>query len=236
VVASRNFRPPTWGWPAGQPAGVRLRLSPRWASSCRRNPGMPSTPCNARTTRWPLPSIGMIPKRSNPCCRSIFQCGQRATSRAICWTLARPWRKLQAQPILLAAGFPWPIRHPGILHEFGRQRFRVGEPRGRETGAGTLTLRAGFLTCLQRVADWAAAWGAGSGQGAGEEIEMVDPGSGTKLPGSFGRFAFPGTLAGTSARLGGTGFREARPTRPNDHFAPSVRNWSSRSPPCWKRD
>src|ERR1035437_11132842 len=49
---------------------------------------------------------------------------------------------------------------------------------------------------------------------------MVDPGSGTELPGPFGGFALPGALAGVGAQLRNADSRE---TRPGAHFAPGVR-------------
>ena len=112
-------------------------------------------------------------------------------------TLGPGLAELAAQPILAPQIFAGLSRHGGHSPRAGRQKFRVGAARGG-TGAAALNPARRRLTCCNGRPTRRRHWPPRSKRSRGG-IEMVDPGSGTKLPGASGGFAFPGALADVGA-------------------------------------
>ena len=112
-------------------------------------------------------------------------------------TLGPGLAEFQAQPILAPQVFAGLSDTVGILRELTGRSAEL-EQLEAELAQPPSTLRAGF-DLLQRATDRAAALAAALKEGRRGGIEMVDPRSGTELPGSFGGFAFPGALADVGA-------------------------------------
>ena len=112
-------------------------------------------------------------------------------------TLGPGLAELQAQPILAPQVFAGLSDTVGILRELTGRSSEL-EHLEAELAQPPSTLRAGF-DLLQRATARAAALAAALEDGSRGGIEMVDPGSGTKLPGASGGFAFPGALADVGA-------------------------------------